>query len=368
MQKKKIPTTSSTKKDVISIQHIDNIKVMYTNADTLSNKITELRTRVQIEKPQIICVNEVKPKHSKTPPIKEHYSIDNFYMYMCNIGNATGRGIIIYVHSSIKGTIEFTPVTEFTESVWIQIPLHRDDKLLVGCIYRSDSGSNENNNKLHDLISEATNKKFSHLLITGDFNYRHINWGNWTTQRDNNSEEHNFIECIRDNYLHQHIEKPTRGRINCDPSTIDLVLTNEENMATDISHQSPLGKSDHAVITFRFNCYLNLTQKPRSRYQYDSANYNGMREDLNMMNWQQEFNKYRDDVNKQWSTFKEKLKSTCDKHVPKKPACTNPNWKSPTSIPLDKKIVTRIHKNHRAWQRYYETKKPKAICRIRTSS
>jgi hypothetical protein len=52
------------------------------------------------------------------------------------------------------------------------------------------------------LISEATNKGYSHILIIGDFNYPDIDWENWNTKGDNtNSHEYKFVETIQDNFL-----------------------------------------------------------------------------------------------------------------------------------------------------------------------
>ena len=48
---------------------------------------------------------------------------------------------------------------------------------------------------------------------------------------------------------------------------------------SDIAHHAPLGKSDHSVITFKFNCYLDYT-KPKERYSYDKADFQAMRSHL----------------------------------------------------------------------------------------
>ena len=64
----------------------------------------------------------------------------------------------------------------------------------------------ENNEKLLDLLNEIRTKKYSHILIMGDFNYKDINWQTWSLNKGNTqSEEFKFIECLRDNYLHQNM-------------------------------------------------------------------------------------------------------------------------------------------------------------------
>ena len=53
---------------------------------------------------------------------------------------------------------------------------------------------------------------------------------------------------------------------------------------SDVSHHSPLGKSDHSVITFNYHCYLDYA-KPTDRYNYRKANYDGMKQHLENSNW-----------------------------------------------------------------------------------
>ena len=75
-----------------------------------------------------------------------------------------------------------------------------------------------------------------------------------------------FIEVVCDCYLHQHLEKPTRKRGNDEPSLIDLVLTDEVMQVPDIVYHAPLGKSDHNIISFNFNCYLDYS-KPKELWK-----------------------------------------------------------------------------------------------------
>jgi hypothetical protein len=65
--------------------------------------------------------------------------------------------------------VEFN--SKFQESVWISVKLVGGDELLVGCIYRSNSGTDENNEYLLKLLNEVNKAKYSHVLIMGDFNF-----------------------------------------------------------------------------------------------------------------------------------------------------------------------------------------------------
>ena len=76
----------------------------------------------------------------------------------------------------------------------------------------------------------------------GDFNYKSIDWTTWSTKSDDlTNEPCQFTETLRDNFLFQHVLKPTRARIDNEPSILDLIITNEENMVQDL--ESGLAKT-----------------------------------------------------------------------------------------------------------------------------
>ena len=80
--------------------------------------------------------------------------------------------------------------------------------------------------------------------------------------------------------------KPTRRRGNDEPSLLDLLFTNEALQVSDIHHLAPLGKSDHDVITFKFNAYLDFT-KPKKSYVFEKGDYIAMKARLRELNWKE---------------------------------------------------------------------------------
>ena len=89
---------------------------------------------------------------------------------MSNVHEA-GRDVALYLHNSLKATRSIVNDTVgFTESE------PNEDRLLVGCVYRSPSSNDINNDKRCQLMREAGEKRCSHVLVIGDFNYQEINW------------------------------------------------------------------------------------------------------------------------------------------------------------------------------------------------
>ena len=188
----------------------------------------------------------------------------------------------------------------------------------------------------------------------GDFNYREINWKSWTTPHGEGSKESKFMEAVRDCFLFQHVEEPTRIRGNDNPSLIDLILTNEELQVSEVVHHAPLGKSDHSVITFNYHCYLDFS-KPRICYQYHKADFESMKRDLESTNWKQTFlmegrNK---DPETLWNTLKAKLLELRNKYVPTRKINAGANCVK-GSFPINKDVQQAIkdkHSHHRRWIR-----------------
>ena len=128
-------------------------------------------------------------------------------------------------------------------------------------------------------MKKISSEKYNHRCIIGDFNYGGINWSSWTTRHGTEGTEAKFIEVIKDCFLHQHIDIPTRRRGDDTPSQLDLILTDEEMQVSDVKHLAPLGKSDHSVIVFDFCSYIDYS-KPKDTYNYAKGDYEAMKNEL----------------------------------------------------------------------------------------
>ena len=180
------------------------------------------------------------------------------------------RGVSLYV-SDISTATPIVLCDKFCESVCVSMPLTGSDKLLIGCIYRSPSQQCDlNNARLWNMLLIASNMKdVSHVLIMGDFNLSLINWTSWICSNNSeNSFDNIFINCHRDSFFHQLVTIPKRSRCDQNPSILDLMPTNDEGMTSSLSHLSPLGKSDHSILTFNFHCYMQHRRHYRIQYNY----------------------------------------------------------------------------------------------------
>ena len=112
-----------------------------------------------------------------------------------------------------------------------------------------------------DLVLKVKFLNPSHLLMMGAFNLREINWIMNTSRTNETHFASQFLECVRDYFFYQHVKDFARYRVGFEPSLLDLLFTNEENMINSVNHMTGLGKSDHLQLEFTFNCYTETTNK-----------------------------------------------------------------------------------------------------------
>ena len=79
-------------------------------------------------------------KKFRFPVQKAEVKVSNEYEVFPECISNKGRGITIQVHTSLNAQ-EVKLTTKFEESVWCEVKLSKYKKLLIGCVYRSESGS-----------------------------------------------------------------------------------------------------------------------------------------------------------------------------------------------------------------------------------
>jgi hypothetical protein len=338
------------------VMDFNGLQCYYTNADSLPNKLGELKTRIQErdKKYDLIAITEIYPKNCRYLPGKAELQLEGFDLLMGESKMKSTRGTAMYINKDLNAE-EVKFEDNFEESIWVNIKLNGKDKMLVGCLYKSPSSNTENLEELNKLIIEVSRmKEFSHLLITGDFNFPKIDWKTWTSRGENSGEQ--FLESIRESYLIQHVTGVTRVRDNSEPSILDLILTNEENMIDEIIYSSPLGSSDHCGLEFVFKCYYELKENKSERWNYFKGDYDNMKNELNQ-DWDNLLN--GKSTSQQLEIFMNIINEAKNKYVPRTNSKAKSKAKKHKCIPLDDKTIKQIKKKHRCWQRYMEIKDSK---------
>ena len=87
-----------------------------------------------------------------------------------------------------------------------------------------------------------------------------------------------FIECLRDN-------SNTRHRFGQEPSCLDLVLSDKEELIEYLKIGDKLGASDHNSILFNTTCQFEKEEVNQQRPNFYKADYRLIREYLSKVDW-----------------------------------------------------------------------------------
>ena len=229
----------------------NNFLVLYTNADTLSNKVEELQSLMSVHKPHVVVITESLPKNCAHP--EAYFQQAEGYSLLVNTNYK--RGIFVYVYSLLKYTeVNYPLVLSISECLVVDVKFPRSTNCIrIVAVYRSPSvnelSPNNNANLLQYLHNVSTVS--SRVLVVGDFNLPSIDWKNQITSLSNQSFEHHFLQKLQDTYLCQHVQEPTRFRDDSNPSVLDLVITKSPDNIRNIEILPPLEK----VITPFLNCH-----------------------------------------------------------------------------------------------------------------
>lgn len=332
---------------------------MYSNIDnSILSKIDELRNKAAAEKPDIIALTEIKPKHGKVPD-PSTLNIPGYTLHTSNLDEQHTRGTCIYVNNHFKSSSVTVPNHTFRDSITVKITGKNNLNLLMQCLYRSGTPDTavQHDDEMFKLLKEtSTIPNYSKKIIVGDFNLNRISWSpdpsnpTLPTYISENSPEVKFLECIRDTFFVQHITEPTRFREGNNPTLDDLVLSSCETDISEIIYNESIGLSDHLTINCNINTLLQSSTNMRTIYKYDKADFEKMKEVFNV-DWEEKFrNKTTQESIDIFETIYHKAINEC---VPRKEASGDERCKP---IWMTQHALRKVRRKHSSWIRYLNTK------------
>ena len=114
-------------------------------------------------------------------------------------------------------------------------------------------------------------------------------------------------------------------------------------MISNLEYSSPLGKSDHCILKFEYNCYTNIRSKPKTVKLYSRGKYDSIKEELDNKNWR-EVLKDENSVNHNWNQLLDLIKNLEEKYIPTKVKKQPGSAKD--SFPIDKATREKIRKKN----------------------
>lgn len=338
------------------------LKCFYSNVDSLLNKRSELLHVIECDNPDVICLTEILPKNARFYVQPSELQIKGYDCFS-NIDGVcdSKRGIVMYIRKDYAAQqVNVDKDHQNTmESVWCELGLDGNNKLLIGTCYRSPNSTKENNDNLNQLFKNmALKSNRKHILIVGDFNYPEINWKDCTSPANHEHRASLFLETVRDSFMHQHIHKPTHCRSDQNPTLIDLIFTPEEGMIEKLEHVAPLGKSHHQCLKFVFVGYaFNRNQTKQVKYMFDKGDYKAMSEKLKTSNLSQRLDGLN--IQEAWDLFSSEIDSLSKDFIPVRRFGGRSMKKATKPLWLDDKALAKVKKKREAYKRFIETREGK---------
>src|SRR5664279_3243905 len=179
----------------------------------------------------------------------------------------------------------------------------------------------------------------------GDFNYPQINYATETVKAGDVAPPAKFFHKTQDLCLIQNVMEHTRVRQNQEPSTLDYVFTDEENLIDEVTYGAPLGKSDHVTLEWKITLKVKDRDCRQDKLNFWKGNYKEIAVVLQQTNWK-EFMEGKS-VNEMWSDFKEVILNLTNQYVPLKDDRRKKKGKW-----LSRSTIKKMKERDKAWKKY----------------
>ena len=330
---------------------------MYTNADSLLNKLTELKLILCSNHYQIVCITE---SNLNDDIIEAEISIPNFdQVYFANRLHGVKGGSIVYVHNSVRA--EQLNIFDGCESLALKLTLDKTTVTLV-CLYRSPSLTIEGNDKMLDNIKSLPDDPNQNVVIVGDINLPDVDWNSGTVLGPPDTVDVKLVNQKK--YINTFVEKGlmwyikdtfTRRRMygnTIQQSLLDQVLSNNGGIIYDIAEGPPLGKSDHVVLDIA----LNLSTRPDFTAS-SHKNWSKINE-ADVLNWSSQidwsYSENNGSVEDHWKELHNKL-LTFVESVPVTIVKFDKSGNRLVKLPWDNsKLVRKRKEKVKAWKQFDE--------------
>ena len=221
-------------------------------------------------------------------------------------------------------------------------------KLLFATVYRSPTQSPEQFdgfiNHLQTTLNQFQAEKPRMIILTGNFNCRS---SQWLSQDVEHPEGTALDELIETNNFYQLINEPTNIR-NEGMSCIDLIISDQPYLFTESGvHPSLDEYSQHQIVNDKLN--ISIPYPPaynRTLWDYANASEQKIRDSINSMDWEMQFNGF--DTDQMTEFFTNKILSIMSVNIPNKVVkyCDkDPPW-------MSLELKTAIKWKHRVFRKF----------------
>ncbi|KAJ3638855.1 hypothetical protein MTP99_002187 [Tenebrio molitor] len=121
-----------------------------------------------------------------------------------------------------------------------------------------------------------------------------------------------MADLIINSHLCQLVSEPTRFRLNQTPSTLDLIISSDDNSLTNLKYLSPIGISDHVTLGIELQIYSCPRLKTVS-FERTVVEWAAVNQHISVVDWNLLLS--NTSMTHNWKVFKTTLQDTIAQHT-----------------------------------------------------
>ena len=256
--------------------------VSFSNIRGLRSNFAELSQFLSAKSPDVLAVSETRlsseiPSCEVTP--------DGYVLH--RLDRSPCHGLAVFA----KPGLPLVRLTEYEDSnhEFLSFACHLEQTThLLFFLYRSPSATSDIFDVISDKIDSLLTKYPSaKVSVFGDFNVHNKEWLTFSRTSDSNGKAAEDFALSQN--LTQIVDCPTRIPDRCTNDTahlLDLFLTSHPEIHEHFV-SSPLGNSDHCVVTVKCKTNISIASVPfhRTVYRYSKADWCNLRSFFSQIPW-----------------------------------------------------------------------------------
>uniref|UniRef100_A0A803JG40 Reverse transcriptase domain-containing protein n=1 Tax=Xenopus tropicalis TaxID=8364 RepID=A0A803JG40_XENTR len=307
---------------------------MLANARSLSGKLGELQAIACIENYDLIGITETWWDDKCDWAV----NLNGYTLFRRDREIKKGGGVCLYVKSDLKPCNKDI-TNENVESLWVEISvrLKVTKKMIIGVCYKPPRIDEGDEAQLLLQMEEAS--KLGQVVVMGDFNYPDIDWSNGVAKSEKASR---FVNMLNDNFLFQAVQEPTRN-----DAILDLVISNNNELISNICVGEHLGNSDHNMVSFEIMLQRQRYKGVTKTLNFRRADFASIRASLQCVNWERLFMGL--DTEGKWNIFKTLLCRYTQQYIP---LVSKERHRKAKPLWLNKRVIVEVGKKKRAFRAF----------------
>ena len=190
--------------------------------------------------------------------------LEGYVMFRKDRMGRRGGGVLLYMKETIPAyEVQIQEEADCKEDIWCKL-VTGHTTVTIGVVYRCPNITKDNNEKIHNTISEVSK---GDCIIMGDFNHGNINWD---TLQSTGVKDQKCLCLVQDNFLTQHVLEPTRAT-----RVLYILLSSQTELIDNVKIKEPLGSSDHNQLHFNIDIKSEKTKVKQCRRDFRKGNYKG---------------------------------------------------------------------------------------------